>query len=300
MSYVTNHHSTSMESEQHSFRMILVTGATGNVGRELVPQLLQAGQDVRVLVRDPKRAATLDGRAGRAAGDRHKRETLFPAMNAVHAIYLIAFETSQVENVIAAAKAAGVKHIVRQSTIEAGPVHPFGPGKWHREQELLIERSGIAWTHLRPTLMMMNTIRWWADSIRDHGTVLFPGGDGRLSPVDPRDVAAVGRAVLTQPGHETRSYEVTGPEVVTIGKMVEALSRVLGRRIRYIDVPEKAAAEWMAQRGASSVLAAALVETLAALRSSQDAYVADSVERLTGEKGRTFEAWCHENVGAFE
>ncbi len=278
--------------------MILVTGATGNVGRELVPQLLAAGEEVRVLVRGLRRAVHLDDRAERAVGDLDRPETLEPAMVGVRALYLIA-SSRQVANAVAVARVSGVSHVVRQSTIEAGAVPPLGPGRWHREDEVLIESSGIAWTHLRPTMMMVNTIAWWAESICGEGAVFFPGGDGRVSPVDPRDVAAVGRAVLTQRGHEGRAYEVTGPELLTIGRMVEVLSRVLGKPLRYVDIPERAAGVWMAKRGVPLRLVDALVETLGALRSSRFAYVADTVERLTGREGRSFEAWCRENVAAF-
>src|SRR5262245_59678689 len=136
--------------------MILVTGATGNVGKELVPLLLEANQEVRVLVRDPERATGLDGRVRRATGDLDQLETLEPAMKGVRAVYLIAFEAHQIDNVIGAAKASGVDRIVRQSTIEAGSAVPLGPGRWHRAQEIMIEESGITWTHLRPTMMMVN------------------------------------------------------------------------------------------------------------------------------------------------
>src|SRR5262245_39147711 len=236
--------------------MILVTGATGNVGKELVPHLLEAGQEVRVLVRDVGKAAGFDARVDRAIGDLDDRETLHPAMKGIRAVYLIAFEARQIENVIAAARANGVTQLVRQSTIEAGVMPPIGPGRWHREQEVLIEKSGIAWTHVRPTMLMVNTVGWWADSIRDQGSVFFPGGDGRVSPVDPRDVAAVACAVLTRRGHGGRAYDVTGPELLSIGQMVEALSRVLGKPLRYVDVPEQAAAEWMTQEGLPPFLVA--------------------------------------------
>jgi uncharacterized protein YbjT (DUF2867 family) len=279
--------------------MILVTGATGNVGTHLVPQLLAAGQQVRVLVRDPAKVEHLGPEVERAQGDLDKADTLPAAMAGVRAVYLIS-DTSQVENVVAAAKQAGVAHIVRQSTIEAGATPPLGPGRWHREAELLIERSGLAWTHLRPTMMMVNTIQWWAGSIAAQGTVFFPGGDGRVSPVDPRDIAAVASAVLIQPAHAGHAYDVTGPQLLTIGEMVATLSRVLDKPIRYVDVPEAVAGEWMTKAGMSPILAAALVETLGSLRSNRFAYVADTVERLTDHAGRTYEAWCREHATAFQ
>lgn len=279
--------------------MILVTGATGNVGAELVPQLLAAGQAVRVLAHDPTKAAHLGNQVQQAAGDLDKPETLASVMHGVRAVYLVA-QAGQVHGAVAAAQRAGVRHIVRQSTMEAGIDPPLGPGRWHREAELAIERSGLAWTHLRPTMMMVNTSAWWAPGIRASQTVRFPGGDGRVSPVDPRDIAATACAVLTQPGHEGHAYDVTGPQLLTIGEMVAILSRVLGHDIRYVDVPEAEAGQQMASSGAPPALVAALLETLAGIRANKFACIADTVARLTGHPGRTYQTWCQEHVGAFQ
>src|SRR5262249_59612391 len=104
-------------------------------------------------------------------------------------------------------------------------------------------------------MMMSNTIGWWADSISTQGTVFFPGGDGRVSPVDPRDIAAVACVVLTQPAHAGHAYDLTGPQLLTVGEMVATLSRVLGKPIRYIDVPETTAGDWMTKAGMPPILA---------------------------------------------
>lgn len=279
--------------------VILVTGATGTVGMHLVPQLLEAGQRVRVLVRDPGRLARLGDRVDVAVGDLDAAETLADAMEDVRAVYLIAFETRQVSNVIAAAARAGVAAVVRQSTIEAGAEPPIGPGRWHREQESVVERSRLAWTHLRPTMMMSNTIQWWTESIHAQAAVFFAGGEGRVSPVDPADIAAAACAVLTQDGHTGNAYDVTGSELLTIPEMVQVLARVLGKPIRYVDMPEAAAAEGMRDAGLPEHVVGALVETLGSLRANRFAYVADTVERLTGRRPRSFEAWCRDHVDAF-
>ena len=153
---------------------------------------------------------------------------------------------------------------------------------------------------VRPTMMMANTVQWWAESIRTQGKVFFPGGEGRVSPVDAGDIAAVARTILTNAGHEGQAYDVTGPESLTVGDMVNTLSRVLNRPIQYVDVPEAGTGDWMvAKLGFAPVLAAALVETLGALRASQFSDVADTVRRLTGRDGRCYEAWCRENAEAF-
>jgi uncharacterized protein YbjT (DUF2867 family) len=280
--------------------MILVTGATGTIGREIVSQLRDAEVPVRALVHDPKKASRLGAGVDIAVGDLDAPETLQSAMDGVQAVYAIAFFTPQVQHVVDAAKRAGVTLIVRQSTIEAGATPPFGPGTWHREQEQVVEQSGLAWVHLRPTMMMSNTPQWWAWTIQQQRTVSFPGGDGRVSPVDPSDVAAVARVVLTSDAHHGHAYDITGPESLTIGDMVATLSRVLGGPpIQYVDIPESVAADHMKKAGASDALAAAMVETLGAIRNGRFAHVADTVERLTGRRGRTFEEWCRANRVAF-
>jgi len=103
----------------------------------------------------------------------------------------------------------------------------------------------------------------------------------------------------TQPAHAGHAHDVTGPQLLTIGEMVATLSRVLDKPIRYIDVPETTAGEWMRKAGMSPTLAAALVETLSGLRSNRFAYIADTVERLTGRPARTYDAWCQEHMHAF-
>ena len=278
--------------------MILVTGATGNVGTELVPRLFAAGEKVRVLVHTPGKAAALGGQVELVNGDLDRPETLTGAFAGVRALYLIS-TAEQVQAVVEAAKLAGVEHIVRQSTLEAGFEPPVGPGQWHREAELTIERSGLAFTHLRPTMMMVNTLSWWAPNIVARKVVFFPGGEGRLSAVDPRDIASVAAVVLTQPGHEGKAYEVTGPQLLSFGDMVAIISRTIGEGLRYIDVPEVEAGEQMVKFGMQPDLVAGILETMAGVRADKFAYVAETVELLTGAPGRTWDDWCLEHKKAF-
>lgn len=209
--------------------MILVTGATGNVGRELIPLLLETKQPVRVLVRDPRKVAHLNASVERIVGDLDQPETLIPAIQGVERIYLMTYETRQDIHLLQAAKRAGVQHIVKLSTLEATD-HKIQVGKWHYEREELIRASGLDWTFLRPGMFMSNSIEWWAESIKGQGSVFFPGGKkGKIAPVDPRDVAQVAAFALTQPGHAGQAYELTGAELFTIGEMVQVIARVLGK-----------------------------------------------------------------------
>lgn len=280
--------------------MILITGATGNIGRELIPCLLEAGQPIRVFVRDERKVAHLNPSVERLVGDLDKPETLLPAVQGVERIFLVTYETRQDINVLEAAKRVGVKHIVKLSTLEATD-HKIQVGKWHYEREELIRASGLDWTFLRPGMFMSNSIDWWAESIKGQNSVFFPGGKkGKVAPVDPRDVARVAAAVLTQPEHHGQAYELTGSELFTIGEMVQVISRVLGKPIQYVDIPPIAAKLFMLKTGMDKTLVNALMEMLGSLRRNEGAIVTDTVERITGHPPRAFEAWCQEHIKAIQ
>lgn len=277
---------------------ILVTGATGRVGKELVDQLLDKGARVRVLTRDPRKVAHLGDRVEVAVGDLDKPATVAEAMQNVDKLYFLTYHAGQVATLIDAAKRSGVKHIVKQSSTEADK--SIGLGKFHREQEELIKASGMAWTMVRPSMFMTQTIRWWAATIKSRSAVYFPGGKGKVRAIDPRDVAAISCVVLTQPGHEGRTYSVTGPESLTVGEMVAIIGKVLGKRIRYISIPPVLAGVWLRRNGLSGELVKALVQTFDALRRNEYAAVTDDAERVTGHKPRSYETWCRENIAAFQ
>ncbi len=277
--------------------MILVTGATGNVGRELVHRLTERGAPVRILVRDERKAGDIDPKVERAVGDLDRPEKLTPAMQGIDCVYIVTPVTTQVTHLVQAARQAGVQQVVKQSTIEAG--RSLGPGKWHREQEIMIEEAGFAWTFLRPTMMMVNTIEWWAATVRQQNAVYFPAGNGRVSPVDAGDIAAMACSVLSQPGHEGRIYELTGPEVLSIREMVQTLAYALGRPIRFVNIPVLIASMWMRRSGLSTELVGGLIETLGALRRNEYAYTTDAIERVTGCKPRSYSEWCIDHVASF-
>ncbi len=280
--------------------MILITGATGHIGKELIPLLLETKQPLRVLVRDEKKVAHLNLSIERAIGDLNDPESLLAVMRGAEKVFLVSFETQQDINVIEAAKRAGVQHIVKLSTLEATE-HKIKVGKWHYEREELIRASGLDWTFLRPGMFMSNSIDWWSDSIKGQDSVFFPGGKkGKVVPVDPRDVANVAAIALTQPGHSGQGYELTGSELFTIGEMVQVISRVLGKPIQYMDIPPIAAKLFMLKTGMDKTLVNALMEMLASLRKNEGAIVTDIVRQLTGHPPRTFEAWCFEHVEAFQ
>lgn len=147
---------------------------------------------------------------------------------------------------------------------------------------------------------MTNTIEWWSDSIKSQGAVYFPGGKGRVAPVDPRDIAAVAALALTHPGHQGQSYELTGPELLTVGEMVQTIGRVLGKPLRYTDIPPIAARMWMLKSSMDKILVKALMEMLAVLRKNEGAICTGTFKELTGREPLSFETWCREHIAAFQ
>lgn len=279
--------------------MILVTGATGTVGSELVRQLLEGEQQVRVFTRDARKAAHWGKRVECAVGDLSQPETLAAALPGVERMFLVTISTQQDIDAIAAAQQAGVHQIVKLSTIEAGHEPMIGHGKFHREREDLIRASGLGWTFLRPT-MFMSTALEWADTIKRQNRVYYPGGEGKVGAVDPWDIAAVAAVALTQPGHEGKGYALSGPELLSMGEMVQIIARHLGKSIQYVAMSDAEADEMMRKMGLSEYVIEGLIGAFTAMRTGRFAYLTDTVEQVTGHPPRHFDVWCKEHLAAFQ
>ncbi|MGO4615267.1 NAD(P)H-binding protein [Nocardia sp. 2YAB30] len=281
--------------------MLLITGSTGNVGRELARELDAKGVEFRTLVRDPLRAAGLPNRTRPAVADLDQPSTLTTAFDDVHALFLLTpgIGTAHARHAIDAALAAGVRRIVHlSSTNVLGDPMP-AMGRWHHEREELIRASGIPATFLRPGGFMTNALEW-VGTIRDEGYVLNPIGPGRHAPIDPADIAAVAAVALTEDGHEGHEYILTGAEVLTVPEQVEILAKTLGRTIAVRDVANaEEAVRARFPSGAPKVLADAIVEGFAVMRADTVGLRTETVERLTGRTPRTFADWCTRNVDAF-
>jgi uncharacterized protein YbjT (DUF2867 family) len=281
--------------------MILVTGATGNIGRDLVRALDAKGAFVRVLVRDRGRAAALPERAERAVADLGEPATLPPAFAGADRLFLLTpgIGTDHAANAVAAAQAAGVRHIVHlSSTNVLGDPMP-AMGRWHHEREELIRASGVPATFLRPTGFMLNALEW-AATIREEGYVIDPIGPGRHASIDTADIADVAAAVLTEDGHEGREYALTGDEALTVAEQAQIIARTIGREIKVRTAATPAeAVRFRFPDGAPPALAAALVEGYAIMRADTVGLRTDTVERLLGRPPRTFADWCARNAGAF-
>jgi uncharacterized protein YbjT (DUF2867 family) len=281
--------------------MLLVTGATGHVGRELVRELDATGTAFRVLVRDPARAAGLPERAERVIGDLDTPTTLTPALHGVQQLFLLVpgIGIEHTEHVIAAAKAAGVRRIVYLSSyaVMGNPVPAMG--RWHYQREQLIRDCGIPATFLRPCGFMTNAFDW-LPTLREGGYVLDPVGPGRAAPIDPADIAAVAAVTLTEEGHEGQEYLLTGGETFTVAEQVQVLAKAIGRDIEVRPVATPAEAlRFRYPHGAPQALADALIEGLTLMRADTVGLRSDAVRRVLGREPRTFADWCARNAHTF-
>ena len=281
--------------------MILVTGATGTVGSQVVEQLLAAGERVRVLARDPAKAAKFGAAVEVAQGDLSKSETLPAAFEGIEKVFLLATgpELANLEaHAITAAKRASVKHVVKLSALGADIEPGIQLGRWHRESEKNLEESGLTWTILRPGNFHTNALGW-ARSIQAQGVVYHLTGAGKSAPIDPRDIAAVAVAALTTPGHEGKIYDLTGPEALTAAEQVEKIGVALEKPLQAIDAPESAARGGMLAEGMPRELVEAVLELMALIRAGHVEKKTTTVAEVLGREPRTFDAWVKDNIAAF-
>jgi uncharacterized protein YbjT (DUF2867 family) len=281
--------------------MILVTAATGNIGRELTRELAAQGATLRILVRDPARAAGLPGRAERTVGDLGDPATLTPAFEGVDKLFLLTqgIGTDHTTTAIDAARAAGVRHIVHLSSahVTLDPIPAMG--RWHHEREQIIRASGIPVTFLRPGGFMTNALDW-LPTIREGGYVLDPVGPGRYAPIDPADIAAVAALALTEDGHQGKEYVLTGDETFTVAEQVHIIARTIGEdiEVRQAATPVEAVRSRF-PHGAPPALADAITAGFALMRADTVGFRTDTVAQLLGRRPRTFTDWCTRSADAF-
>jgi uncharacterized protein YbjT (DUF2867 family) len=274
---------------------ILVTGATGNVGRLVVDQLLAAGaKHIRALTNNPGKAAlpaeveVFEGYLGRPA-------TLPAALEGVERMYLAPLPRT-VREVVQLAKAAGVRHIVDLSSSDADNEAAGDPSGWHYYAvERAVEDSGMPWTHLRPGEFMTNTLGW-AEQIRSTGVVRAAHANTATAIIDLGDIAAVAARVLLEDGHIDKKYELTGPEAVKRRELARLIGEAIGREVRFEELTrEQALAELRPSMGE---YAEWYVDGIGMLVDYPQVPL-PTVAQITGRPATTFAQWAARHAELF-
>jgi uncharacterized protein YbjT (DUF2867 family) len=284
--------------------LILVTGATGLNGGELVRRLSARGVAVRALVRSAAKAAALSAlpQVEIVVGDLARPETLAGALLGVERAMLISSSDPTMldvqSNFIAAAAAAGVKHVVKLSGIIPGLDSPFRFARMHAEIERRLEASGMAFTHLRAGEFMPAYFRQ-VPSIVAKGALFLPMENAQIASIDIGDIAEVAAAVLTSSGHEGKIYPLTGPEALSMADVAAKLSAATGKSIGYVNVTPDAAKQAQLAAGVPPYLADALAELFAERRNGKEARVSPVTQTLLGRRPTSFDDFAVRNAAIF-
>lgn len=282
---------------------VLVCGATGTTGGEVLRQLRQEGRDVRAMTRSADSAAELGAKGVEAVlGDLGDPASLAAALAGVEAVYVASPSSPEIAehegNLARAAAAAGVGTLVKLSVIGASPESPIMFGRLHAAAEAQIRAAGVPWTMVRPNGFMQNTLQW-APQVAA-GAVHAPVMDARWAIVDVRDIAAVAVAALTEPDrHAGESYTVTGPAPVSPREEVAILAEVLGREIEAHDVPIEAAKQGMAAAGMPAWYVERLGELFGLYADGLAEAVSPEAEQVTGRPARDYRAFAEDHRALF-
>jgi uncharacterized protein YbjT (DUF2867 family) len=272
--------------------MIFVTGASGTVGSEAIRQLESAKASFRAGYFSKEKAEAARARGIEVAIiDYNRPETLRAAFQGCDELFLLgpnALNQTQLEvNAVEAAKAVGVRLIVKQSVLGADE-EAFILVRIHRPVEKAIESSGIAWTFLRPNSFMQNVVMFMGGTIRAEGAFYSASGGARISHVDVRDIAAVAVKALTEPGHERKAYTLTGPEALTYDELASELSKVLGRPIRHISLSPADLKASMLAEGTPEEIADRLIDLERFFRDDGASRITNDIKQVTGRDPRRF------------
>jgi uncharacterized protein YbjT (DUF2867 family) len=281
--------------------MIVVTGASGNVGRPLVEALAAAGEKVTAVSRNPLTYDLPEG-ARHIRADLAEPDTLRPAVDGADALFILLAGDllgggAPATEVVHVAKAGGVRRVVLLSSqINGTRPDALSHGRL-REFEEAVRTSGLAWTILRPGGFASNAYAW-SETVRTQRTVIAPFADVALPVVDPADIAEVAAVVLRDQGHAGQTYELTGPAAVTPREQAAAFTAALGEEVRFVELTREQAREHMAQFMPEPVIDGTLDILGEPFPAEQR--VSPDIERILGRPACSFAGWAERNVHAFK
>ncbi len=284
--------------------MILVTGSTGMTGSELVRRLSAKGVPVRALARNMAKAAALSAlpNVEIVEGDMAHPETLSAALQDVDRAMLISSSAPDMlevqSNFIDAAKKVGVKYVVKLSGIMPEVDSPFRYARMHGEIEKKLEASGMAFTNLRAGEFFTAYFRR-VPAIVAKGELILPMEDARIASIDIGDIAEVAATVLTNPGHEGKTYPITGPEALSMTEVAEKLSVVTNKPIKYVNVSPEEAKNANLANGMPPYVADSLFELFAERRKGKESQVSSVIPTIFGWQATRFDEFTARNAAIF-
>jgi uncharacterized protein YbjT (DUF2867 family) len=278
--------------------MICVTGAGGTVGGQVVEALMDAGAQFRAAYHSGSKAEVARAKGIEAVlMDYSQPDALAAALAGCGRLFLLGpnlpAQTQLELNVVQAAQKAGVQHVVKQSVYGADG-EDFSLALVHRPVEKAIEASNMSWTFLRPNSFMQNVLTFMAGTIKAESAIYSASGDGQVSHVDVRDIAAVAARALTAGGHEGKAYTLTGPRALSYAEMAAELSQFLGRTIQHISLPPKDLRQAMLAEGMPGPLAERMLDLERYFHQGRASRITGDIKAVTGNEPRSFEQYAKE------
>ncbi|GAA3439899.1 NAD(P)H-binding protein [Kutzneria kofuensis] len=276
--------------------MILVTGATGHVGAEVVGQLLERGLPVRAMTRRPEGVRFPEG-VEVVQGDCDEPESLRKAFEGVERAFLMTAQATGSRKLhtveqVRAAREAGVGHLVKLSVAEGGESSHELVADWHREDEAAVTESGIEWTMLRPGRFMSNTLVW-KHMLRRGDTVQVAFAKKATAPIAPEDIAAVAVEAFTNSDLANETLELSGPEVLTPERELAIVGEILGRRLTLAEPTVEQTIDGIVRGGMARDIAEAMVEHV--MNGDYGADISPVVEQVLGRPATTFRSWAEKH-----
>jgi len=281
--------------------MILITGASGNVGKEVLKQVAATGAKVRAAFQTVTKAAAAPSGVEIATMDYNKPETLQAALKGIERVFLVAPPTPNLpaleRKAIDEIKQSGVRHVVKLSAM--GGRDAIFP-RQHADSEDYIKSSGVPYTFLRPNGFMQNFVTYNGATINTQNAFYGSQGDGEVSHIDLRDIAAVAVKTLIEDGHQGKAYTLTGPEALSNTRVAEILSEDTGREIKYVDLTAEQFKQALLGAGLPEWSANALADLQQFYRRGGASAVTRDVEQLLGRKPTSFEQFSRDYAQAFQ
>jgi uncharacterized protein YbjT (DUF2867 family) len=281
-------------------KRILVIGATGTVGRQVISQLIAANVSVRALARNPD-SANLPAQVEIVQGDLTIPDTLDRSLDDVDEVFMV---WTAPGTAFASALERIAKHVSRIVFLSAPyqTAHPLfqqpNPhAKMHAEFDRLIEASGLEWTFLRPGMFAANALLWWAPQLRADDVVRWPYAEAPTAPIHERDIAAVAVRTLCEDGHGGKDYVLTGPQSLSQFEQVGIIGDVIGRSLRFEEISPEEARKELLTLGPLPAINMLLNAWAAAI--GQPAFVTSTVADITGTPARTFRDWAIDHCTKF-